>query len=204
MWKNQKNTVLNAAREMLDAKLVIGSQGNASLRFRDDNGVEMVAITPSGLNYKAMKLDDIVVLDMKGKAVGGNKKPSVEFRLHLGIYKKRQDVNAIVHTHSLFSSILSVSGINLPLILDEQIHCLGGEIKVARYAPSGTLELVRSVTRALGTNNAAIMANHGALSVGPDMLQAINNSLLLERVSQILVYAKLLKKLNKPPSSILP
>ncbi len=202
MWEDEKSIVFKAVQKMLADRLVIGSQGNASLRFRDANGVEMVAITPRGLNYDEMKAEDIVILNMKGRCTHSLREPSSEFRLHLGIYQHRKDVNAILHSHSLFASVLAVAGMDIPAILDEQVYYLGNKIKVSEYERPGTQKLAGSVIRALGKNNAVIMANHGALCVGGDMLQATNNIMLLERVSQILIHAKLLKKLNKVPTFI--
>jgi L-fuculose-phosphate aldolase len=158
-----------------------------------------VAITPSGRYYDSLSSNDIVIVDFEGKLVEGKLKPSVETMLHIQIYKKRKKVNAIVHSHPIFSSVAAVAGLEIPAILDDQVTCLGGEIKVAEYASSGSQKMVRNVVSALGSRNAVIMANHGALSVGRDIRDALTNCEMLEKTAKIFIYAFGLGKINFLP-----
>ena len=196
MWDTEKKMVLEAAQQMVQEGLVVGNMGNVSMRLGDTSGRELLAITPSGRYYDSLDPDDIVIVDFEGKCIEGKLKPSVETMLHIEIYKTRKKVNAIVHSHPVFSSVVAVTGMEIPAILDDQVACLGGGINVAEYAPSGSLEMVRNVVSALGERNAVIMANHGALSVGNDMRDALTNCEILEKTARIYVYALGLGKIN--------
>lgn len=196
MWYTEKKMVLEAAQQMVQKGLVVGNMGNVSMRLINTGGKELLAITPSGRYYDSLDPDDIVIVDFDGKCIEGKLKPSVETMLHIEIYKTRKKVNAIVHSHPVFGSVVAVAGMEIPAILDDQVVCLGGGINVAEYAPSGSLEMVRSVVSALDERNAVIMANHGALSVGSDMRDALTNCEILEKTARIYVYALGLGKIN--------
>ena len=198
MWESEKKQVLEAALQMVDCGLVVGTTGNMSVRIAALGG-DLVAITPSSCYYDLLKPKDIVIVDFNGKPVEGKLKPSVETMLHIEIYKARQQVNAVVHAHPVFSSVVAVARQKIPAILDDQVACLGGEIEVADYAPSGSQEMVRTVASALGSRNAVLMANHGALSVGKDIREAIINCELLEKVAKVYVYALAIGKVNQIP-----
>lgn len=199
MWESEKELVFQSARKMVEDGLIIGSQGNVSIRFTDAKGKQLIAITPTNIDYHFMKPGDIVILDTNGKQLAGQLKPSVETELHLNIYSTRPDVNAIVHTHSEFASMVSIMGLTIPPILDDQVIYLGGEIPVSGHAIPGTKKLADNVSSALGKANAVIMANHGALAVGIDMNKALFNSRLLEKLAKVFVYATLSGKIQKLP-----
>jgi L-fuculose-phosphate aldolase len=186
---------------MVEKGLVVGNAGNVSMRFADSNGRELVAVTPTSRYCDSLNPSDMVIVDFNGKRVEGEFKPSVETMLHVEIYKARKEVNAIIHAHPVFSSVIAVIGQGIPAILDDQVACLGGEIRVADYASSGSQEMVRNVVAALGERNAVVMANHGALSVGKDMREAVTNCEVLEKTAKIYVYALSLGKVNPVPSS---
>jgi L-fuculose-phosphate aldolase len=190
MWEAEKKQVLDTAQNMVAKGLVIGTMGNVSMCLgerRDDNG--LVAITPSACYYDELTVNDIVLVDFNGTCVEGEKRPSIETLLHIGIYKARRQIRAIVHSHPVFSSTVSTTSHSIPPLLDEQVVCLGGEIEVTDYALPGSKELVRNVITALGKRNAVILANHGALAVGSNLKDALTNSEMLEKIARIYVYA---------------
>jgi len=198
-WQSEKKTVLEAARKMSERGYVVGTSGNISMRLKEPGGRELVAITPNNLYYDLMKVDDIGIVDLEGKIVEGEVKTSIETMLHTGIYKARRKVNAVIHTHPVFSSAFSVAGMEIPPILDDQITYLGGAIKVAAYSLPGSQELVSNVVPALGPRNAVILANHGALTVGRDMREAFVNTEMLEKTVRVYLYALGLGKINTVP-----
>ncbi len=122
VWNSEKKTVLEAAQQMAQKGLVVGTSGNVSMRLREPNGRELLAITPNGCYYDLLNVDDIVVVDFEGERVEGELTTSIETMLHIGIYRVRKKVNAIIHTHPVFSSIVSVIGAEIPPILDDQVH----------------------------------------------------------------------------------
>lgn len=199
MWESEKEMVLEAACEMSQKGLVVGNMGNISMRLVAASGRELVAITPSGLYDELLTPADMVIVDFEGKRIEGKHKPSVETMLHIEIYKARKKVNAVVHAHPVFSSVVAVTKHKIPPILDDQVVCLDGEIKVAEYAPSGSQKMIQNVVSALGDKNAVLMANHGALSVGVDIRDALTNCEILEKTSKIYVYALGLGKINPVP-----
>ncbi len=202
MWEVQKAEVLEIARQMGEKGLVVGTSGNVSQRFREPAGRELVAITPSGRPYDTMKVEDIVLVDLEGQRVEGELAPSIETMLHVGIYKARKKICAVVHTHAAFGSIIAVTGKDIPPILDDQVAYLGGEIKVTSYALPGSPELVRNAVAALGPRNAVVLANHGTLTVGRNLREAFNNCELLEKTARVCVLARSLGTLTPLPADM--
>ena len=202
MWEVQKMEVLEVARRMDEKGLVVGTSGNVSQRFREPTGRELVAITASGRHYDTMKVEDIVLVDLEGQRVEGELTPSIETMLHVGIYKARKKICAVVHTHAVFGSIIAVTGKEIPPILDDQVTYLGGEIKVANYALPGSPELVKNAVAALGPRNAVVMANHGTLTVGRNLREAFNNCELLEKTARVCVRARSLGALTPMPADM--
>lgn len=175
-----KEKIVKYSQLMCEKELVLGTSGNISARFTD-----RFVITPSNLDYSLMSDRDVLVLDTKGEVICGERNPSIEKAAHLEIYKKRKDVNAIVHTHSKYASALAALERSLPPILDEMVNFLGGEIKTAGYAMPGTSELVKNVINALEDRNGVLLSHHGALTCGKDIKTAFENSLRLERIAEI-------------------
>lgn len=200
MWESQKIEVLEAAQQMCQEGFVVGTSGNVSLRFKDPEGQEAVAITPSGCHYDTMKTNDIVIVDLEGQRLEGELTPSIETTLHTGIYKVRKKVNAVIHTHPVYGSIIAVAGLEIPGILDDQVTQIGGEIRVAPYAISGSPEMAANVIASLGPRNAVLMANHGAIAVGRNMREAFTMCKLAEKTARIFISALALGKVNLLPA----
>ncbi len=203
MWESEKRTVLEAAQQMAQKGLVVGTSGNVSMRLEATKGQELLAITPNNRYYDSLGVDDIVVVDFNGERVEGELATSIETTLHISIYKARRKINAVMHTHQIFASVLSVTGTEIPPILDDQVTYLGGEIRVAPYALPGSQELTQNVISALGPRNAVIAANHGAFSLGKDMRDAFTNCEMLEKTARTYIHALGAGKVNPLPSEAL-
>lgn len=166
----------------------LGSGGNISLKIENE---DKIALTPSSLPYKEMKLDDICIADFEGQLLQG-KKPTMELSLHLSIYRNRPDVQAVVHTHQLYASILSVMNIEkpIPAMFDEIAFAIGDEVAFIPYALSGTPELVSNVATAV-TNKCRcyIIKNHGAIALGKNLEQACLHAEMLEKVAMVYYYS---------------
>ncbi|MEM0045868.1 MAG: class II aldolase/adducin family protein, partial [Desulfurococcaceae archaeon] len=104
--------------------------------------------------------------------------------------------NAVVHAHGVYSTTLSITRDPLPLLIEEMVMYLGGEVRVAEYAPSGTEELAEKVVKALNGRKAVILANHGVVACGKDLEEAVEVLGLVERLSQIYILARLLGKVH--------
>ena len=190
IWQQYKHDVADTARRMADLGLVVGTAGNVSARVKHDASEDLMAVTPTGLPYSGMTADDIVITDFDVDPVEGDLPPSSESLLHVGIYRARPDVHAVIHTHSVYSSVLAVLGIDLPSVIDEVVVYVGGEVRVSDYAFPGTEDLSANVCAALGPRKAAFIANHGAVAVGRSLDEALDICLLVERASQIYVTAR--------------
>ena len=190
IWRQHKQEVSDTARRMADLGLVVGTAGNVSVRISRDAGEDLMAVTPTGVPYSGMTADEIVITDFDVDPVEGERPPSSESLLHVGIYRARPDVQAVIHTHSVYSSVLAVLGIDLPSVIDEVVVYVGGEVRVSDYAFPGTEELSANVCAALGPRKAAFIANHGAVAVGRSLDEALDICLLVERASQIYVTAR--------------
>ena len=189
-WQKSRQDVADAAREMAELGLVVGTAGNVSARLDSEDGRGLMAVTPSGVAYDALTHEDIVVTDFEIEPVEGDLPPSSESLLHAGIYQRRRDVRAVVHTHSVYSSALAVSGLDLPPVIDEVVVYVGGAVRVSEYGFPGSPELADNVCDALGHNKAAFIANHGAVAVGGTLEEALSICLLVERACQIYVMAR--------------
>jgi len=202
-FQSEKKIVLEAAKKMSARGLVVGTAGNVSLRLPPEKGRPLLAITPTSRHYDSLGVDDIPVVDFEGRTIEGALRPSVETMLHIGIYQARPNVSAVIHTHSLYASAAAVAGLEIPPILEDQVAYLGGEIKLAAYAPSGTPELTAAVIEALGDRSAALLAHHGAVGTGRTMRDAFTACELIEKTSKIYLLALLAGKVSLlPPAGI--
>jgi L-fuculose-phosphate aldolase len=155
-------------------------------------GENCFVITPTSLPYAEMTPANIVVCDREGEQlIEVENAPSFELPLHVAVYEARPDVHAVIHTHSLYSTILSVLRLPLPPIVEEMAPYLGGEVRVAEYGQSGSDELARNAVAALGPRAAVLIANHGNLCVGKTLAKAFAAAELLERTA--LIYVEALK-----------
>jgi L-fuculose-phosphate aldolase len=202
-WAEARQQVLEAARQMHREELVVGTSGNVSVRLPPEGGRELLAITPSSRYYDTMSPDDIQVIDFDTEPVAGDLPPSVETNLHIGVYRARANVNAVIHTHPVYASAISVTGRDIPPILEDQVVFLGGEIKLAAYAPSCSDEMVVNVIGALGERNAALLPNHGAMTVGRTLRDALTAAGLLEKTARVYYLALSLGKVNPLPEEAL-
>jgi L-fuculose-phosphate aldolase len=175
-----RGAVVEAAREMLRLGLVSGSSGNVSARDGDE-----VLITPAALPYERMTEDDLVAIGMDGEPADGPREPSSERRVHLAIYAARADVRAVVHTHSVHATAWSFLGEPLDTGTEELEAAAGGAVLTARFAPTGTDEIAAAAVEALGGRRAALLAQHGVVSVGETPAAALRTCVALERQAQI-------------------
>lgn len=182
---NYRKILVEYGKKLLDKKLVAGTSGNLSLRGESNE----IYITPSGMDYLEITEDDIVKINFDGEILDGDKKPSSEWIMHREIYKNYPSYNAIVHTHSPMATAFSVSRKKIPLILIEMKPFLGGEIEVAPFEPSGSLELAKSTIPYLKKSNSCLLANHGVVSCGKDMESAFLSAEYVEDAAKIYYYS---------------
>ncbi|MHA1284495.1 MAG: NAD(P)-dependent oxidoreductase [Promethearchaeota archaeon] len=193
-----KQKIVDLCQKLLEEGHIVGSAGNVSIRVRE-NDKQLILITPSNVNYKDMSANDILIIDINGNIIEGNRNPSIEKNMHLKVYKEREDINAIIHAHSIFSTILSTLKYSIPPIIEELIPYVGGEIMVAEYAEAGSEELAENVLKQLGDKNAVLLANHGNLCCGSHLEGAYTVLTYVERAAKIYYMAKIIGDPNLLP-----
>jgi L-fuculose-phosphate aldolase len=171
--ERQRHNVADGARRLAHAGLVIGSAGNVSEREG-----ELVAITPTGAHLGELTADQVAVVDLKGGHVDGELAATSELALHLGVYR-RYGAGGVAHTHAPMATAVSCVMDELPCI-HYQLLLLGGAVRTAPYRTFGTPELAEVTLDALEGRAGALMANHGAITLGQDARAAVEQSLLLE------------------------
>lgn len=179
--------VIEYAHRMTEKGLIAGTWGNISVRIP---GADMIAITPSGRDYMTLAPSDIAIVNMKGEWVDGNYKPSSELPLHLAVYRARQDVGALIHTHSIYASACAAARRSIPAIIEDVAMMNGGDIEVAEYAANGSTELADNTVRALGEHQSVLLANHGMLGCGSNLKEAMTMCELVEKTARIFIAAQ--------------
>lgn len=181
MTTKEHELVLAAAKDMLHKGLTEGTAGNISARLPDGN----IVITPSSVDYNAMTLDDLCIIDLDGKQVGGERGPSSEKLLHTACYRAFPDVNSVIHAHPIYATMFAVARRDLPACIDEFSIFCGGDVKVTEYAISGSPDVGHNAVKVLDGRGAALLANHGTVAVGPSPAKALHITALVERSAQI-------------------
>jgi len=185
--EEKRQVIVEYGKKLVTAGLTRGTGGNISVL---DEKSKLMAISPSGMDYFETKPEDVVVMDLNGKIVDGFRKPSSEWRMHLIFYQKREDVGAVVHTHSMFATTLATLHWEVPPA-SYLIAYAGKKVPCAPYATFGTQEIADAAYNAMGEEyNAVLLANHGLIAVGPDMPSAFGIAEIIEMVCEIYYRAK--------------
>jgi L-fuculose-phosphate aldolase len=163
----KRQSIIDACLRMNSLGINQGTSGNISLRHDDG-----LLITPTGTPYETMQPEQIVFMKLDG-TVETNQRPSSEWRFHRDIIKARPEVNAVVHAHPPYSTILAIMGMAIPAV-HYMIACAGGDtIRCAPYATFGTEELSQHAVAALEDRSACLLAHHGMIAVGPSLDRAM-------------------------------
>ena len=187
---NSKQILCDAIIKLNTLQLNHGATGNCSIRRG-----EGFLISPSGISNNSIRPEHIVFMKMDGTFLNQKKlQPSSEWRFHRDILANRKDVNAVVHTHSVYASALSVLGGPIP-----QFHYMiavtgGKEIPCAQYAMFGSQELSDNILKSLGEQKACLMSNHGLITVGSDLKEAVDIAEEVEHLSKMYVIANMPRK----------
>ena len=175
--------VLATAKEMLRKGLVEGTSGNISARREDGN----IVCTPSSVDYEVMALEDLVVLTADGTVVekAPGRSPTSEILLHLACYRAFDDIGSVIHAHPVWATMFACAHQPVPACVDEFNMYVGGEVRCAKYAPSGSSEVGTNAVAALQGRGAALLANHGIVAVASTPAKALHVVALVERTAQI-------------------
>ena len=169
LLEKERQQVVDYGKKMSSEGLTSGTSGNISIYNREEG---LMAISPSGIGYFETKPEDVVIMNLQGEIVEGNRKPSSEWGLHTEMYKVKPACRAVVHTHSMYCTVFA--SLNQPL---RAVHYVIGDagtatVPCAPYETFGTEELAQSAARTIGESNAVLLANHGMLACGADIESA--------------------------------
>ena len=172
-------SVIDAALTMSASSLSAGRSGNVSVRDGD-----RVLITPTGMAYGDLVPSDIVSMGLDGSVLPGSRKPSSEWHFHAAIYAAREDVQAIVHTHSNAATALACLEEGIPAF-HYMVAAAGGiDIRCAPYATFGTDELATVAVNALKGRKACLLAHHGVIACGPTLPKAYDLAVEVETLAE--------------------
>jgi L-fuculose-phosphate aldolase len=181
-FQSVREEICRAGKLLYDRGYAVCNDGNISVRIGEDK----VLITPSGVSKGRMSPDMLVVTDLEGRVLSGDRYPSSESKMHYMVYKKRPDAGAVVHAHPPVSTAYAVC--RKPLrepYLAEMIIGLGGEVPVTEFAMLSTDEVPRSIEPFLAERNAVLLANHGALAWGESLWPAFDLLEMVEHTAKI-------------------
>jgi len=174
--------VVNGAKAIFEKGLVEKGEGNVSIR----NGKrEELFITPSFNQYSTLIKDQIVLMNFDGIPLSSGKLPSTEVKMHIAIYKSRPKVQAVIHTHSPYATMLSIAQKCIPIIMEEMYIFLGGSIDVSDFGKAHTDEIGQVALKVLAKKNAALLANHGVIVCGKSLDHAVKFAELVEKLAKI-------------------
>ncbi len=193
-----KEEVLKTAKDMLRKGLVEGTAGNISARMPDGS----ICITPSSVDYEAMTLEDICVIDVDGEQLEGERGASSEKLLHTAIYKAFDDVQSVIHSHPVYATMFAIARKPIPPCIDEFSIYVGGEVPVTEYAQSGTQNVGDNAVAVLANRGAALLANHGMVAVGPSPAKVLHITALVERSAKIVWGATALGEIHQLPEKV--
>lgn len=177
----EREHIISVCRRMIPDRLSVGTSGNVSIRVGEE-----IVITPSGVDYDQLTVEQISVIDRDGRLIEGPT-PSTELPMHQLIYEK-SDAGAVVHAHPLYGTALSTLVSEMPP-LHYNLAAFGGPVRVADYATFGSAELAASVSSAMVDRSAVLMQNHGTAVWAADLDHAYANALLLEWLCELTLIA---------------
>lgn len=186
----ERRKIMEYGKKLVESGLTKGTGGNLSIYNPEE---DLIAISPSGVNYFDIRLEDIVVMDLEGNVVEGSRKPSSEYEMHKIFYERRDDIFAVVHCHSIFSTTISILREDIPAS-HYMIALAGKNVRCAEYATYGTKELAENAFEAMKDRYGVLLANHGLLTGADCIENAFNTAEELEYVAETYYRARSIGK----------
>jgi L-fuculose-phosphate aldolase len=181
-----KREIVQVCRMLHRKNYLAATDGNVSVRLGD-----RVLTTPSGVHKGMMEADQVLTVDLEGRVLMGEGRPTSEIRMHLLTYELRPEVGAVVHAHLPYATACTLAGIDLlEPILPEVVITLGG-IPTAPYATPGTEQVAESIREFIREYDAILLSRHGAMTVGPNVTDAYNKMEKLEHTARVVLAARL-------------
>lgn len=183
-----KRDILAYCLRSMEYGLNFNTQGNISIRVPDRE--DRFLITPTDLEYDKMTADDIVLVDSNSNLIEGKHQPSSEVTVHMAVYRRRPDVNAIVHTEPIFANVWGSIGEPITGTLVNMVIYTKGDVPIMPFALSNNSAFGDAMCDVMGELNAVVWANHGLLTVGDNLRDAFKTSVAVESAAKVLLYAR--------------
>ena len=177
--------------------LVAWTSGNISGRDPESG---WVVIKPSGVRYDELTPENMVVVDLDGRVIEGSFKPSSDTFAHVYVYRRRPEINGVVHTHSTFATAWAAVGRPIPAVLTAICDEFGGPVPVGAYAKIGGDEIGKEILRSIGASPAILMKNHGVFTIGKTPEAAVKAAVMVEDVARTVFYALQLGQPDEIPA----
>ena len=187
MGEDITQQMISIVDELYDAGLITPKGGNVSARIP---GADELWITPTQLYKGGLTEETLIKVNLKGKKLEGLDRPSVELPMHLLVYRVREDVGAVIHTHAPMATVVGLFDEPIPAITIEAIAL--AQVPVVPFLLSGTREQSQSIVDALGGGSAVLLRNHGLMTVGKDLREAASRAQILEFAARTVVICRLL------------
>lgn len=189
--------IVECGRIAYERHLMTSNDGNISARMKNDH----ILITPSGISKGRLNPDDMLIVDLDGTLISSipGCKPSSEMPMHLEVYRRRADVHAVVHAHPVFATTLTVAGLEFPVDVLPEVLLTLGNVPITAYATPSSNEDAEAVRPFIKDHNAILLCQHGSLTYGKNLDEALIHLERIEHVSEIYWRAKMLGEVKRVP-----
>jgi len=183
-----KETLIYVCRRLYERGFVTATDGNVSCRLPNGN----ILTTPTSLSKGMVEAKDLIEIDLKGNIINGNTKPSSEIKMHLLFYNERPDVNAVVHAHPSYATGFATAGIAMDQTVFPEVLVILGSIPLSKYGTPSTTEVTEALMPYVKNYDAVLLANHGVVTAGKDLIDALFKMEKVEHSAHTLYIARTL------------
>lgn len=181
-----RQELVETCRWMYEKNFITSTDGNVSVRYRENQ----ILITPSGVHKGFLKPEDLIVTDLQGNKISGNRKASQEIAMHTAVYEMRRDIMAVVHAHPVHCIAFTLAGLNLGKNYLPEVILSVGEIPIVPYTTPTSAEVPQKIKEFILHYEALILDRHGALTIGKNLFEAYCKLERMEHVAQTLFVAR--------------
>ncbi|MBL8049708.1 MAG: class II aldolase/adducin family protein [Anaerolineales bacterium] len=194
-----RNALVECGRLMYQRKLITSTDGNFSIRLQNGN----ILITPAGIAKGRMNPDDMLILNLNGDVISSrpDRKPSSETDMHLEVYKQRENIHAVIHAHPVFATTITVANLEFPNDVLPEVMVTLGSVPIAEYATPSSHEDAEVIRPFLKTHNAILLRQHGSLTYGKTLEEALIHLERIEHAAEIYWRAKMLGEVQRIPQA---
>jgi L-fuculose-phosphate aldolase len=196
--QEQRRMIIEIGRRLWQRGYIAANDGNISVRLNENK----ILTTPTGISKGFMTEEMILLIDMQGQVMEKSAfRPSSEVKMHIEVYKQREDIHSVVHAHPPFATAFAVAGIPMNRnVLPEAVLTLGA-VSIAPYGTPSTTDIPDSIKPFIQQSDAVLLENHGALTLGTDLITAYHRMETLEHTASITYRAMQLGQVNEIPES---